>query len=142
MPHSYSRIWIHYIWSTKYRERVMFPKFAVKIAAHLVDAFIQKKCFVKKLNVQPEHVHAFILLNPVWSPAKLIKDVKGETSHWINEDKVIPAFFSWQKGYAAFSVSESMVETVAQYIENQDKHHRKTTFDVEYENFLKRYGLK
>jgi hypothetical protein len=62
--------------------------------------------------------------------------VKGESSEWINKEKFTPAVFRWQEGYGAFSYSRSQVKAVAEYIENQEEHHRKKTFLDEYQQFL------
>lgn len=90
----------------------------------------------------PDHIHCLFLLSPQKSIAEVIKQIKGSSSHYINSNDVINDKFSWQTGYAAFSVSESAVEKVFLYIQNQKEHHRKKTFQEEYENFLKLYKIE
>jgi Transposase IS200 like len=73
---------------------------------------------------------------------KSFSSSKGDSSHWINENKLIPERFAWGRGYGAFSVSHSDVPRVAAYIAGQEEHHKKKTFAEEYELFVKRYGLE
>ena len=72
---------------------------------------------------------------------EIFKNIKGESSHWINSQNIIKDKFAWQVGYGAFSVSESKVKTVEEYIRNQKEHHKKQTFVDEYNAFVKKYGL-
>lgn len=90
----------------------------------------------------PDHIHCLFLLNPQKSNAGIIKQIKGSSSHFINQNNLISEKFAWQTGYAAYSVSESVVEKVFQYIKNQKHHHIQKTFQQEYEGFLKLYGFE
>ncbi|HXT63867.1 MAG TPA: transposase [Pyrinomonadaceae bacterium] len=73
---------------------------------------------------------------------QVVQLLKGSSSHWINEQKMLRGKFAWGRGYGAFSVSQSDVERVAKYIAGQEEHHRKKTFAEEYEQFVQRYGLE
>jgi putative transposase len=88
-----------------------------------------------------DHIHCFFNLNPQKSIAEIIKQVKGSSSHFINQNNLILAKFAWQTGYAAFSVSESVINKVYEYIKNQKQHHQKKTFQQEFDDFLKVYGF-
>lgn len=90
----------------------------------------------------PDHLHCLFLLSPQKSIAEVIKQIKGSGSHFINQNNLIPEKFAWQTGYAAYSVSESAVDRVFQYIKNQKQHHQKKSFQQEYDEFLKLYGLE
>lgn len=90
----------------------------------------------------PDHVHCLFLLSPQKSISEVIKQIKGSSSHFINQNNFIAEKFAWQTGYAAFSVSESIVEKVFEYIKNQKSHHQKRTCQQEYEEFLKLYRLE
>ena len=94
------------------------------------------------MNIQPDHVHMLLSLPSDKTIAKIAKDLKGESSNWINENKFIPGKFRWQRGYGAFSVSVSQLEIVKQYINNQDKHHRKKSFQEEYDEWCVKYGIE
>ena len=90
----------------------------------------------------PDHLHCLFLLSPQTSINDVIKQIKGSSSYYINQNNLMIEKFAWQTGYAAYSVSESVIERVFQYIKNQKTHHQKKTFDQEYEDFLKLYGFK
>ena len=96
-----------------------------------------------KINyVNPEHVHALVDLPTSLTIEELMKLLKGESSHWVNENKLVPARFGWGRGYGAFSVSHSGVSEVARYIAKQEEHHRKRSFSEELRLLVERYGLK
>ena len=96
-----------------------------------------------KINyVNAEHVHALIDLPTKYSIEEIVKLFKGASSHWINQNRVVAAKFSWGRGYGAFSVLQSNVDHVSKYIASQEEHHRKKTFAEEYEKFVRAYGLQ
>jgi len=96
-----------------------------------------------KINfVNADHVHALIDLPTDASIEDIVQLLKGSSSHWINSNDVVKGKFAWGRGYGAFSVSESNVDTVARYIAGQDEHHRVRTFADELKDFIDRHGLK
>ena len=113
-----------------------------KVYSFIAEQLRELGCPVRIINGMPDHIHCLFLLNPQKSVADVIKQIKGSSSHYINENNIIPDKFSWQTGYAAYSVSESVVEKVFQYIKTQKEHHQKKTYQQEYEEFLKLYGLE
>jgi len=141
MPHSFNKIWIHAIWATKGRTPLISGAVEKKIYEFISTQLREQGCPVRIINGMPDHIHCLFLLNPQKSIAEVIKQIKGSSSHYINQNNLIAEKFAWQTGYAAFSVSESAVEKVFLYIKNQKKHHHKKTFTEEYEAFLKLYGL-
>ncbi|HLG16900.1 MAG TPA: IS200/IS605 family transposase [Blastocatellia bacterium] len=140
--HSYSRCWLHLTWVTLKRERVLPKNPATKLSGFLYDYAESKGVYMKINYVNPEHVHALIDLPTKYSIEEVMKLLKGASSHWTNENRLIPEHFSWGRGYGAFSVSHSMVDAVAKYIANQEEHHRKKTFAEEYAQFVRAYGLQ
>ncbi len=103
------------------------------------DQLQELGCSVSIINGMPDHIHCLFLLNPQKSIAEVIKQIKGSSSHFINQNNLVSEKFSWQTGYAGYSVSESVVERVNQYIKNQKEHHQKKTFLQEYDEFIKLY---
>src|SRR5258705_11193989 len=101
MPHSFNKIWIHAIWSTKERQPLISVDKENKIHNLLREEFIELGCPVRIINGMPDHVHSLFLLNPQKSVADCIKYAKGSSSHSINEQNLIPKKFAWQTGYAA-----------------------------------------
>jgi putative transposase len=142
MPHSFNKIWIHAIWSTKERLPLIHPMVESKIHQCIAEQLREQGCPVRIINGMPDHIHCLFLLSPQRSIAEVIKQIKGGSSHFINQNNLITEKFAWQTGYAAYSVSESVVDKVFQYIKNQKQHHTKKTFQQEYAEFLKLYGLE
>jgi REP element-mobilizing transposase RayT len=142
MPHSFNKIWIHAIWATKERIPLIHQDIEHKLYPFITEQFIEQGCPLKIINGMPEHIHCLFLLNAQKSIADVIKQIKGSSSHYINQYNLITEKFSWQTGYAAYSVSESAVDKVFQYIKNQKQHHQKKTFQQEYDAFLEAYGLE
>ena len=89
----------------------------------------------------PDHIYCLFLLNSQKSIAEVMKQVKGSSAHFINENNLIDDKFAWQTGYAAFSVSESIINRVYNYIKNQKQHHLKKSAQEEYEEYLRLFGL-
>lgn len=141
MPHSFNKIWIHAIWSTKDRMHLIHSSVENQIHLFISEQLGEQGCTVRIINGMPDHIHCLFLLNPKRSMAEVVKQIKGSSSHFINQNNLIGEKFAWQTGYAAFSVSESIVEKVFLYIRNQKKHHSTKTFQQEYDEFLKLYGF-
>ncbi len=123
MPHSYNRIWIHAIWSTKKRIPLIYPRVEQKIYQIVAEQLREQGCPVRIINGMPDHIHCLFLLNPKKSMIDIIKQVKGSSSHFVNQNDLIVEKFAWEKGYRAYSVSESAVEKVFTDIKNQKKRH-------------------
>lgn len=135
MPRSKVKIWIHAIWNTKNKEAFITSKAEVPIYKLISKELTNAGCFVKSINGMQDHMHALFLLNPKSTIQDVMKQVKGASSHAINQMKIIPFRFAWGVGYAAFSVSESQVAEVDKYIRNQKVHHRKRTYTEEIDAF-------
>jgi len=111
---------------------------------HLFDYFIRKGketgVLFEKLTIQPEHVHALINLPTNQTIAEFMNLIKGGSSYWLNRN-VFQSRFSWQRGYGAYSVSASLLKNVKQYIDNQQEHHKRLSFNQEYEKWKNEYGI-
>jgi len=139
--HSYSRCWIHLIWGTLNRERVLNKSAAASVSGYLAE-YAEKEGIYMKINyVNADHVHALIDLPTALSIEKVVQLLKGSSSHWINSNDLVTGKFAWGRGYGAFSVSESNVDQVARYIASQEEHHRVRTFAEELREFIDRHGL-
>jgi len=142
VSHSYIANWLHIIWSTKDRDRCLFKASAVKIRQHLLEKAEENNAPIETINIQPEHVHILMNLPATKSLDSMVHQLKGESSHWINDEKIVVGHFHWQKGYGAFSLGVSILEQVKEYIKNQEEHHRRKTFREEYLEFLEKYGFE
>jgi REP element-mobilizing transposase RayT len=123
MSHSYNNVWIHAIWGTKFRQPLILPEIENKVYAFMQDQFIQLNCPVKAINGIQDHVHCLFVLDLKRSVAETIKQVKGSTAYYVNQQNLVPGKFAWQTGYAAYSVSISGLKKVEKYIRNQKHHH-------------------
>lgn len=90
----------------------------------------------------PDHVHILIGYQPSQSLPDLVRDIKANTSRFINDQKWLPGIFRWQEGYGAFSYSHSQIDNVIKYINNQEKHHMKSSFKDEYLNMLEKFEVQ
>jgi len=94
------------------------------------------------INGVPDHIHILIGMRPSQSVSELLKDIKGSSSKWINENNFVKGSFAWQEGYGAFSYGKSQVKEVIHYIENQKEHHRRKTLKEEYIDFLTKFEVE
>jgi REP element-mobilizing transposase RayT len=93
------------------------------------------------INNMPDHIHILIGLNPAQSISNIMQMVKGDSSEWINKEKLTEQKFCWQNGYGAFSYSRSQIDRVAKYIAHQQEHHRKQEFLEEYRQMLNKFAI-
>jgi putative transposase len=140
--HSYSRCWLHLIWETLDREPMLDKRAAARASIYLSEYSSEKGIYMKINYVNAEHTHALIDIPTNLTIEQVIQLLKGGSSHWINQNRLVKGKFAWGRGYGAFSVSHSDVSRVANYIAGQEEHHRKRSFAEEYELFIKRYGLE
>lgn len=140
----YIKVYIHFVWSTKNR----IPYLKTKEIRNLVWNHIfhnarEKRIFLDTVNGYSDHCHCLVSLGVNQNIQKIMQLIKGESSFWINKENIIgDTKFEWQEEYFAVSVSESMIEMVRNYIKNQEEHHRKKTFQEEYEEFISKYGFE
>lgn len=139
--HAYSRCWLHLIWGTLKRERMLSPQAGAQVSEFL-DNYSRKNGIYMRLNfVNADHVHALIDLPTSMSIEQVVKLFKGASAHWINERNLVTGKFTWGRGYGAFSVSQSDLDRVSAYIAGQAEHHRIKSFSEEYQRFVKVHGL-
>ncbi len=142
MPQSLSNILIHLIWSTKERHSWLEPGIREKTHAFLAGAVRQMDCEAYRVGGVGDHVHLAVRLSRTLSVAALVKEIKTASSKWVKTQDASLHDFSWQQGYGAFSVGMSQKETLLHYIDRQEEHHRTRTFQEEYRDFLKKYGIE
>ena len=137
----YVRIWVHLIWSTKNRAKILNDEMREKVFSHIKENALKKDIYLDTINGTTDHVHTLLSLKADQTISKMAQLLKGESSHWANDQEMGGGKFEWQDEYIAVSVSESVVEKVREYIRNQKEHHRVKTFSEEYEEFLQRSGF-
>jgi putative transposase len=139
--HSYSRCWIHLIWGTLIREK-MLTEAAAQASDYLSDYAKTKGVYTKINYVNADHVHALIDLPTKLSIEDLVQLFKDSFAHWINANNVMTGKFACGRGYGAFSVSESNADQVAAYIAGQEAHHPLRPFADELKEFVRRHGFR
>ena len=137
---SFVKIWVHIVFATKNREPLLHKNFRYNLYNHIIQNCKEKDIFLQTINGYTDHIHCLISLGKDQSISKITQLIKGESSFWINKNNLIEGKFAWQDDYFAVSVSESQVETVINYIKNQEQHHSKKSFNEEVEEFMIRYG--
>lgn len=135
---AYTNIMIHAVWGTKNRYPFLAKNIRSEVHDHIKQNAQSKQIFIDIINGVEDHVHILCGLNADLSISKTIQLLKGESSFWINKNKLTPAKFEWPDEYFAVSVSHNRLDDVRNYIKNQKAHHRKKTFQQEYDEFLKR----
>lgn len=140
---AFIKIYIHLVFSTKNRDPFLNTfEIRLKVWKHIKEYATEKGIFLDMINGYSDHCHCLISLGSDQNIEKIVQLIKGESSHWINKNVLVKGKFSWQDEYFAVSVSESMVDSVRNYIKNQEKHHQKKSFGEEYKEFIERYNFK
>ena len=139
---SFIKVWIHFVWSTKNRKPYLDSiELRQKVWIHIQENAKEKGIYVDFINGYSDHCHCLISLGIDQNIQKTIQLIKGESSFWINKNKLTKEKFEWQVEYFAVSVSESIVDKVRDYIKNQESHHKKKTFQEEYEEIISKFGF-
>lgn len=139
--HSYSKILLHFIWGTHQREKLIQETIKSDIENYLSNYSKKLDCYPLAIYANPDHVHLLIDILPSLSAEQLIKKLKGSSSHFINQERLTATKFRWARGFAVFSVSESIKDQVKYYILNQEEHHRVKSYAEEVELFIKKHNL-
>ncbi len=109
---------------------------------HIRENAKTKKIYIDFINGHNDHVHILVSLGPKQSTSEVAQLIKGESSHWINKNKLTREKFQWQSQYWGMSIGLSEVNRIRDYIKGQEEHHRKRTFNEEVDEFIEKYGLE
>ena len=136
------KVMIHAVWGTKSRESFLIDEIRSKVTDHIRENCRAKEIYLDSINGYVDHLHCLFGLNATMSLSKAMQLIKGDSAFWINKNKLIRHKFEWADEYFAVSVSESMLSRVRTYIENQEEHHKKISFELEYQKFISKYGFR
>ena len=137
------KVYIHFVWSTKNRVPFLDSlELRLKLWLHIKNNAKQKGIFIDFVNGYSDHCHCLVSLGIDQTIQKVMQLIKGESSFWINKEKLTKQKFEWQDEYFAVSVSESILEKTRNYIKNQEEHHKTKTFQQEYNEFISKYGFQ
>ena len=138
---SWVRVYIHMVFCTKNRESVLNSvELRKNVFQHIKLNAEEKDIWLDCVNGWQDHVHCLISLNKEQSISKVAQLIKGESSFWINKNKITKNKFIWQDDYWAVGVSESHLSAVREYILSQEQHHAKRLFTDEVKDFMEKYG--
>lgn len=138
----YIRIWIHLVWATKDRQPYLTEGIRKSVFRHIAENAKAKSIHLDHINGYLEHVHYLISLNADQNIATVAQLLKGESSFWVNKNKLSQERFGWQDEYFAASVSHSQIDVVRNYLRNQEEHHKKKSFQMEFDDFIDKYGFE
>lgn len=141
MENTYTQLYIQVVFAVQDRTSLIKKDWKDELYKYIAGIIQNNKHKLITINGTANHVHIFIGYKPHQLIPELLQDIKGSSSKWINEKGFVRGKFKWQSGYGAFSYSHSQIKNVANYIENQETHHKKITFKEEYEQFLKKFNI-
>lgn len=141
MGNTYTQLYIQTVFTVKGKTNLIHKKNKEELHKYITGIIQNRKHKLLAINCMPDHVHIFIGYQPSQALPDLMRDVKSNSSKFINENKWVVGKFEWQEGYGAFSYSRSHINNVIKYINNQESHHKKISFKEEYLAFLKKFDI-
>lgn len=142
MANTYSQLYVHVVFAVKGRENLIHNKWKDELYKYICGIVKGNHQKVYAINGMPDHVHLLISIKPNCLLSDLMRDIKASSSKWINLNKFVRGKFNWQEGFGSFSVSQSQLDKVIAYIDNQESHHKKLSFKQEYIGLLKSYNIE
>jgi putative transposase len=139
---SFVKIWVHVVFSTKYREPSLTKDILYQVKRRIMQNCKQGDIYLQSINGHLDHLHCLVSLGKEQTIASIVKDIKGASAFWLNENFFLYKEFLWQDDYFAISVSESQVQRVVNYIKNQENHHKNQTFIQEINMFNDKFGTQ
>jgi len=142
MPNTYTQLYIQIVFVVKGRQNLISKNNRDELHRYITGIVQNRGHKLLSIFCMPDHTHVLLGLKPSQSISDLARDIKAASSGFINEKKWVLGKFAWQEGYGAFSYSKSQVNNVARYIQGQEEHHRKKSFQEEYLEFLKEFEIE
>jgi len=140
-PGVFTQLYIHIVFSPKYRERLLIKEIRSRVFSYISGIISNRGHKSMIVNGMPDHVHILIGQNPDDKISDLVRAIKKDSSVFINDNNLLRGKFHWQDGYGAFSYSRSQLDSIYNYIANQELHHKKRTFREEYKELLKKFSI-
>ncbi|UXE66734.1 MAG: IS200/IS605 family transposase [Chryseotalea sp. WA131a] len=138
----FTKILIHAVWATKDRKPLMNKENKDALCQHIREYAKSKSIYLLNVNGWLDHLHCLISMSSDQNIATVMGLIKGESSFWASKNLNFTEKFGWQDDYFAVSIGESRLQILNNYIDNQEEHHKKKTFQQEYEEFIKKYDFK
>jgi REP element-mobilizing transposase RayT len=142
MPQSLSLVIVHLVFSTKDRVPFIQPEMRLRLHAYMAEVARSLGCMAYRVGGVADHVHLALTLPRTLTQSDLVKELKTTANHWLEEqDRAAYGDFGWQRGYGIFSIGKSQLTDLVRYIEDQESHHAKRSFQDEFRAMLEKYGV-
>jgi putative transposase len=142
MANTYTQIYIQVVFSVLGRQSLIQRERKAELFKYITGIVRNKKQKLIAINGMADHVHIFLGIKPDIALSDLVRDIKNNSSRFVNDKKWIRGKFSWQEGFGAFSYGHSQIDAVVKYIGNQERHHSKKPFKDEYREMLKKFKVE
>ncbi|HZH95292.1 MAG TPA: IS200/IS605 family transposase [Flavisolibacter sp.] len=142
MPNTFSQLYIQIVFAVKGRGNLISNDVKSTVNKYIAGIIKEKAQKPIIVNGMPDHIHAFVGLKPSMAISDLVREMKNNSTNFINDHKLVKGKFAWQEGYGAFSYSHSQIDSLFNYIVNQEEHHRNKTFKQEYVEFLQKFEVE
>jgi len=139
---SYISIWLHCVWTTKNHIPFLSDGIRAELVAHIFENSKVKGIYLNQLNGYLDHLHALISLGGTQNISDIMRNIKGESSHWVNKNNLTRLKFEWQDDFYCVSVDYSHSKNLVKYIQNQVVHHSNVKLDDELDILIKENGLQ
>ena len=139
---TYTQIYIHIVFSVKERQKLINPAWKDELYKYICGIANAHEHKIYAIGGMPDHIHILISIKPSSAISDIVREIKANSSRWINEKNFIKGTFQWQEGYGAFSYAQSQLDTVISYINNQESHHATKTFREEYTELLQKFAIE
>ena len=139
MSHTYFQNVMHVVFSTKERRKIIPVDMKQRLWSYTAGICKRQKVFVHAIGGVEDHIHLLLQFPATIAISEAIKTIKANSSGWMSDEI---GKFAWQEGYGAFSVSQSKIPAVVRYIQNQERHHHKMSFEEEFIGFLEKHGIE
>lgn len=141
MANTYTQIYIHVVFSVKGRQNLIQKKWKDELFKYISGIAKGKQQKVYAIGGVEDHIHILLSIKPNIALSDLVREIKSNSSKWINEKSLVMGRFEWQAGFGAFSCAHSQLESVIVYINNQEEHHTKKNFKFEYIEMLQEWNV-
>jgi len=141
MANTYTQIYLHIVFSVKGRQCLIQNNWMEKLHKYICGIVNGNEQKVYAIGGIEDHIHLLVSIKPNIAVSDLVRDIKTNSSKWVNENGFVKGKFQWQEGFGAFSYAQSQLDTVIAYINNQEQHHRKKSFRDEYLELLQKFNI-
>ena len=141
MANTFSQIYIQTVFAVENRQSLITPDFKEDLYKYMTGIVKNQGQKLIAINGMPDHVHILIGLKPAMALADLVREIKADSTNYINDQKFVRGRFNWQEGYGAFSYGHSQLDTIIRYIQKQETHHQRRSFKSEYLSLLRKFDI-